>query len=122
MMIDQLLTGRNLMLAGAIFVILTAMKTPFKDFWASHWGQRLLPVLPLVLGIGGGFLGLCDCATWQDKLLIGILAGFASANFFKVGKTTVLGYGLPEMGGGGAAEAPAATPAASATPVADKKE
>jgi len=136
MMFEQLLTGRNLMLAGAIFVIMTVMKTPFKEFWASRWGQRVLPIIPVVLGIGGGFAGLCDCNTWQDKLLIGLLAGFASAHIFKMGKTSVMGYGLPDLDGDGVPDAPAATitpaeaitavpapaPVAAPAPAAEKKE
>lgn len=123
MMLDQLLTGRNLALAGGVFVLMSLVKNlVLPKFWLGNIGQRLLPVLPIVLGVSGAFAGLCDCNGWQDKLLIGLIAGWASSHTFKLGKTSILGYGID----GGSEETPSdpatpapATPAPTpATPVA----
>ena len=132
MLLDQLLTGRNLMLAGGIFVLMSVMRVPMKDFYDSRLGQRLLPLIPIVLGVAGAFAGLCDGKVWQDKLLIGLIAGWASSHTFKLGRTSVMGYGLPDADGDGIPDAlestaaPANTVAAPApaAPAADaaKKE
>jgi outer membrane biosynthesis protein TonB len=95
--VSAILTGTNLLLASGIFVLITVLRVPFKSIFESRNGQRFLPLLPLVLGVVGALLGACsNCSTWQEKVLIGLLAGFASSHFFKLGKTTVFGWGLPE--------------------------
>ena len=97
MLIDQLLTGPNVAFAGSIMVIVSMLRSYFKEFWKTAAGQRLLPMLPLVLGQAGAFVGMTDAHTWQDKVVIGLIAGYAAAHSFKVGKTSVMGYGLEEQ-------------------------
>lgn len=95
--ISTILTGTNLLLAIGVFVLITVIRAVFPAFFASRLGQRILPVLPLVFGAGGALIGMCSNAkTWQEKLLIGLIAGFASSHLFKIGKTTVIGWGLPD--------------------------
>jgi hypothetical protein len=89
-----LLDSYNLMLAGAILAVLGTIKRVAPKSTSSFWGQRLLPILPLVLGILGSLLGASNGQTTIDKVIIGILAGFAAANAFKVWKTTVRGKGI----------------------------
>lgn len=119
MMLEELLTGRNISLAGGVFVVMAIGKNYIAPkFWTGKIGQRLLPVIPLALGIGGAFLGFCDCTTWQDKLAIGLIAGWASSHTFKLGKTSVLGWGIGDADGDGVPDAPPApAPAPVAAPV-----
>lgn len=115
--VSTILTGTNLLLAGAIFVLLTVGRLVFPGFYVSRLGQRLLPVLPLVLGVVGALLGMCSNApTWQEKVLVGIIAGFAASNLFKIGKTTVIGWGLPDKP---TSEAPKLPDGGADTPVDD---
>ena len=94
MMIEQLLTGKNMALAGGIFVLTSALKPMFKKFLATSIGQRVMPLAPIALGVAGAFAGMCDGTAWQDKLLLGTLAGYVAGHSFKIGKTSLLGYGI----------------------------
>lgn len=96
MMIDELITGKNISLAGGVFVVISASRKPLQPFWDTPFGQRLLPLSPLILGVAGALIGMADAESWQDRLVIGLIAGYASAHTFKVGKTTLLGYGLTD--------------------------
>lgn len=91
---EQLLTGKNMTFAGSILVVLSVLRRPLLEFWKSVYGQRLLPVAPLLLGVGGSFAGMTDGVTWQDKVMLGLICGFTAGHMFKVGKTSLLGYGL----------------------------
>lgn len=113
MVLSTLLTGRNALFAAAIYAITQTLKTIAPKFFAGKIGQRLLPVIPLVLGIVGGVLGVPDGVTrMQDKIVIGIVAAFASSHLFKLGRTSVLGWGL----GSGEPAPPATPPATPALP------
>jgi hypothetical protein len=101
MLLDQLLTGRNITLAGGIFVVMSVMRYPLKDFYNSRIGQRLLPVIPVALGVVGALAGFCDAVGWKDQVVIGLISGWASAHTFKLGRTSVMGYGLPDSDGDG---------------------
>ena len=92
----QLLTGRNASLTAAIFVILTLMKPGLANFFRTPWGKRLLPVLPVALGVALAFAGLSDATTKQDKFLIGVIAGFVAGHTFKIGRTSLLGIGIED--------------------------
>lgn len=92
--ITQILQPRNIALAGGVFAIMQAAKMSVPGFFASPWGKRTAPIFPLVLGVGMAMAGLGEGATrWQDRLLMGLLAGFTAAHLFKVGRTTMLGVG-----------------------------
>jgi len=110
LMVDQLLTGRNIELAAAVFIVMSLIRMPFKAFLGTKIGQRVMPVLPVLLGISGAFVGLCDGAVWKDKLLIGLIAGWASSHTFKLGRTSIMAYGLDSD------EAPAVVPAIPVVP------
>lgn len=95
--VSELVSGRNATLAGAAFVAVALLKNLAPGFVGTRVGKRLLPVLPVLLCIVGAFLGFADpamTATWQDKMMVGLLSGATSAWLFKMGKTTVLGRGL----------------------------
>jgi hypothetical protein len=95
--VSSLVTGKNLLLAGSVFALTTGAREMFKAFFASTLGQRFLPVLPLVLGVIGALLGICDGASeWQSRLAVGLIAGFAAGHLFKVGKTSLMGAGIDE--------------------------
>ena len=93
--LTSLFTGNNLILIGGVFALTTALRESFKSFFASSFGQRALPVIPLIFGIVGALAGVCDgVTTWQGKLMLGLIAGFAAGHLFTVGKTTLLGAGV----------------------------
>jgi len=108
--VSALMTGKNAMLPVAVFVISQTLKSLFPAFFAGKVGQRLMPVIPLVVGVGLALLGLCDAAHWQDRMLLGLLASFTASHLFKVGKTSFLGWGVE------AAQDPGPTPAEAAIP------
>ncbi len=102
-------TGRNLILAGSVFAFTQMLKQAFPTFWASAWGQRLMPVVPVVLGVVAMFLGLGEgAARWTDKIVTGVMVGAVAATAFQVGKQTVLGWGAKSDS--------TSTPAAPSTP------
>lgn len=93
-MFEQLLTSGILKLAGGVFVVMSTVRHVFAEPFQTKVGQRLIPVVPLGLGIGGAFLGVAEAATLGDKIMAGLVAGFAASHFFKIGRTTVLGWGV----------------------------
>lgn len=93
-MFEELLTQGTMKLAGGVFVLMAATRHVFAEAFASKIGQRLLPVLPLGFGIIGGLIGVTDAKSVADKITVGMIGGFAASHIFKVGKTTVLGWGL----------------------------
>jgi len=107
----QYATGVNGSLVLVIFVVMTMLKSLLpKKISASHVFQRILPVLPELLGLGGALAGLTDAVGWKNRMAVGLIAGFMASKAFKVGRTTVLGKGVtkPE---------PTPAPAAPAAPV-----
>jgi hypothetical protein len=98
--LTSLITGKNLVLAGGVFALTTTIRMSFKEFFKTRGGERLLPVLPIVLGVIGALMGICEnVTTWQDKLMVGVIAGFTAGHLFKMGKTSMMGIGLPEKKG-----------------------
>lgn len=93
-LVTSLMTGANGLLALVVFALCVTLKQSLKGFFNTAVGQRLLPVLPLVLGVGLALLGLCTATRWQDRVIVGVLAGFAAAHVYKLGKDTVLGHNL----------------------------
>lgn len=93
--LPSLITGQNLLLTGGIFVFTTFLRETFRGFFAGTVGQRLLPVIPLILGVAGALSGLSEkVSNWQSEVMLGMICGFLASHFFKVGKTTVMGIGL----------------------------
>lgn len=111
--LSTLLTGRNGLFTVAIFAITQTLKSLFPAFFATKFGQRLLPAIPLVLGVVGGLLGIPEGVTrMRDGVIVGIVAAFVAANLFKIGRTTALGWGLDPTP---AAPAPADPPTPAST-------
>jgi hypothetical protein len=91
----QYATGANGSLVLVVFIVMTMLKTLLpKKVSASGWFQRMLPVLPELLGLGGAFVGITDATGWRNRLAVGLIAGFIASKAFKVGRTTVLGKGV----------------------------
>lgn len=104
----SLLAGKNITLMGGVFALTTTFRLSFKPFFESGLGERLMPLLPLLLGVAGAFLGMCENApTGADKTGIGLVAGFAAGHLFKLGKTSVMGYGITPKTSKSDAEEPA---------------
>lgn len=91
---SSLWSGANVALTSGIFAVVMTMKMVFPEAFASKWGQRFLPLLPVVLGVVGGLLGCVSQTRTQDRVLVGLLCGFAAAHVYKMGKTSLLGHGI----------------------------
>lgn len=94
--LTSLITGQNLVLLGGCFALTATLRASFKEFFADKsWGHRLLPILPLVFGMVGALAGVCEgVTTTGSKIMLGLIAGFLAGHGFKIGKTSVLGFGL----------------------------
>lgn len=88
------LTGKSATLAGLILIVVSGLKSLSPELFESHWGQRLLPLLPVLFGLLGGFLGAVDGPT-ASRLEQGFMAGLVAAMAYKTGKTTIAGSGVP---------------------------
>ncbi|RLI87320.1 MAG: hypothetical protein DRP01_02105 [Archaeoglobales archaeon] len=63
--------------------IVQSLKKGFKNFFKlNHVGMRILPFIPIVLGLVGGLL--LPVESIREKLLIGGALGTVSALIFKV--------------------------------------
>lgn len=93
--LESLMTGMNLTSAAAIFGIMHAIKAE-AGAAKSQVMQRLMPVLPLVLGAVCGLAGgvVVDPVTVPNKIIGGLMVGGLTMILFKVGKTSLLGRDL----------------------------
>lgn len=89
------ISGKNLLLGAAVLAVCSALKSAFPEYFKGHWGMRVLPILPLVLGVIGAFLGVTEAETVADKIVNGLISGFGAGQAFKIAKTSVLGYDVP---------------------------
>jgi len=93
----ELLSGANVALVSLVLMLTAALKLIFSEAFATTLGQRLLPVVPIVLGVIGAFAGISETgSTWQEKLVSGLMSGISAAAAYKLGKTTVMGQGITE--------------------------
>lgn len=104
--LTDLVTGKNIALAAVISIFIGSLKWLFPTLAPSKFGQRYLPLFPVVVGVALALMGFGDPALaprWQDQVLLGALAGFASGHLFNMGKKSLFGMGVEEP----AAPAPA---------------
>ena len=97
MMPSDMLSGANVVLIAIILTVTGAIKSIFPDCFGSKTGQRILPIIPIVLGIAGALAGLGSpgaAATILDKVMVGLMSGLSAAISFKLARTTVLGKGI----------------------------
>lgn len=110
----EFLPGLDLTLAGIAFVLTFFAKALFRDFFKQHKvGTRLLPALPVILGVVAAFLFWvpkgADAATsmpsslpsgetgaswliwWKQTFGAGILNGFYSMGFFQLVRRAIFG-------------------------------
>lgn len=92
--VTSLLTGKNLILFGACLMTARLVRGMFFPHFETGWGERLLPVVPLIVGVVGALVGVADAETLADRVLLGIIAGGLAGQTYKVGKTSVLGVGV----------------------------
>ena len=91
-LVEILITQEVLLLsAGIVAVIFGLGRIPIgkKDNLRDNpWWRRFLPIVPLILGIGGAFLpgviGGEDPVAWGSKFLVGLWAGFVAAHGRKI--------------------------------------
>jgi hypothetical protein len=92
---DALLTPAVLALAGIILATIWGLRSLMEPMLDGYWAQRLMPLAPLVLGVLAAFTPWVAGTTIWAKLQTGAVAGMAAALSYKLGKTTVGGFGLP---------------------------
>lgn len=92
--VQSLISGPNLGLAACAAVVTGLFRSIVPAWWTTSVGQRLLPTLPILIGVVGALLGLGDASVFGNRLVLGILAGAVAAHGYKVGRTTMLGRGL----------------------------
>jgi len=87
--VETLVTPQVLALAAAIVAVLFGIGKAAPVLRKKKWWLKLLPILPLVLGVGGAFLpGVIthDAGSWGSLVLAGLFAGFLAShgrNIFK---------------------------------------
>lgn len=96
--ISALVTGENAALVGGVLAICSTLKATFKPFFKGKIGQRILPLMPVLLGIAGAMaqIGNAGSNAWQSRLVLGVIAGFTAGQLFKAGKTSVFGWGIED--------------------------
>jgi hypothetical protein len=84
----------GLVVAAVAAIILGVNKIPMsktRTLGQVWWWRRILPVVPIALGIGLAFIPGVIEGTAGSRLLLGIIAGVAAAHARKVLNRTVAG-------------------------------
>lgn len=101
---NRYVSPANLLLAAAIYVLVTALKQALPGLTTTRLGRRVLPILPVILGVLGALAGFVDSAIDRlpDRIAVGVLSGAFSAWGFKFVQKTVRGVvaGDPEANDG----------------------
>ena len=93
--LSGLLTPQNALLAGSILPIVEALRRIVPGFFQTTVGQRLLPVLPLLVGVGAVFCGLGSAGPdMLNKIIVGVIAGAVAGHSYKTMKTSAMGSGV----------------------------
>lgn len=92
--------GRNLLLYAGIFMLTGAItnigNVGKKKFFMSDLGQRIMPIIPLLIGVLLAIAGVCEpMASKADAAVFGMISGGIVGHAYKTGRTSVMGYGLP---------------------------
>lgn len=90
-------TGKNVLLFGGVVAISATVRAVFSTFFAKPLGLRLLPILPVLLGVVGTLFGIADgleTLAIPERILLGAVVGFAAGHSYKIGKTTISGSGV----------------------------
>src|SRR5688572_24931222 len=92
--------GRNLLLYAGIFMLTGAItnigNVGKKKFFLTDLGQRIMPIIPLVIGVLLALAGLTEpMASKMDAAVFGMISGGIVGHAYKTGRTAVMGYGLP---------------------------
>ena len=90
----SLISPRNSAVAAGIVAIITGLRRSWPEFFAGRVGKRVLPLLPMALGVAAAFAGLCDMGdgpllTWPSKAVVGVLTGTFASTLFKVADSTI---------------------------------
>lgn len=92
---STLVSEKNAALAAAIVTVLAFARGAAPALFLKRPVQRVLPTLPILMGITSIFAGFGEGGTtWQDRLVSGILTGAAASALYKIGRTSLLGQGL----------------------------
>jgi hypothetical protein len=91
--LDVLVTKEVLIIAAGIIAVLTAVQKAVPELRKAHWWRRLLPFVPLILGVGASFIPGISAEELgpRELVLMGLWAGFLSSHCRKIFKQAVLG-------------------------------
>ena len=88
--------GKNLLLYAAIFMLTGAIRASLHTFFDKSLGQRLLPLLPMVLGALLAVVGISEPMDSKlDAAVFGLISGGIVGHAYKTGRTAIMGYGVP---------------------------
>lgn len=109
---STIISPQNAGIAATIVTVIGTLRQIAPEAFATRFGKRLLPALPVILGLFGSLLGLSDAAghpatTWKERLVVGFLNGAAASTLYQLAAKT--------MGSGPSAQPPTA-PAAPVDP------
>lgn len=86
----------NAALPAVVIALVYATRRSGGSYFRSPPGKRLLPLLPLLFGLGLALLGIGTAGPWRERVLFGLLAGFVASGGFAFLRTTVFGRGLAD--------------------------
>jgi hypothetical protein len=89
--VGMLITKEILIAAAAIVAVLTAVKKAFPQIQKNGVWRRLLPFIPLAVGVASAFLGTTEADSPGDKVLVGLWIGFIATHGRKLFKQSVMG-------------------------------
>lgn len=81
---DQLVTKENLGAAAGIYAVLTAVRKAVPNLYTHKVFNRLLPFLPLILGIGSAFLVRQPGMKSGSTVVLGLVIGFTASQFHQI--------------------------------------
>ncbi len=92
-LMDTVLEPANFAVVVGVWVIITTLHKMIPELKGRGWWARLQPVLPLVLATAAMWMpGVAQASmTFGDKVLLGLLLGFAVGHVHKMVKQTGMG-------------------------------
>jgi len=88
---ETLLTKEIMIAAAAIITLLTAIRIAFPKLDRNRIWRRVLPFIPLALGVASAFIATTDAPGIGDRILIGLWTGGVATSARKLFNQSVRG-------------------------------